>query len=152
MPNRGGAPNNRAMKTRVPRRTCSAAIVCFVSLTGYLALLGWDQHKTIGPDGYLHGPYETWQVEALCAVIAMAAAWAGWRGDGRAASVSATATITAAVSVDWATEPENDGLWSVGALMVLTVTYVGCRLFSLLGTWLRRQRAETVRRRHDSVP
>jgi hypothetical protein len=84
------------MRKRVrSRQAATAVVVCLVSVAGYLALLGWDQDKTIGADGYLHGPYEPWQVAALCAVVGVAAAWAGWRNDAVLGAVAATMTIAA---------------------------------------------------------
>lgn len=143
------ARDDLSMKRRIPHRTATTAVTFLASLTGYLALIGWDQRKTLGSDGYLHGPYETWQVGALCAVVALAAVWAGWRRGGRVASLSAAAAITAAFSVDAATDPENDGLWGVGAVTVLVATYLGCRLCTLIGAWLRRRRGQRDLRSRD---
>lgn len=128
------------------RRATTAAVVCLASLAGYLALLGWDQQKTLGSDGYLHGPYEPWQVVALCAVVGAAAAWAGWRRDRLVGSAAAAVTMTLAFSIDAATDRQNDGLWPIGAFVVLVATFVGFWLCATVGAWLRE------RRRHLSSP
>jgi hypothetical protein len=121
-------------------QAATATVVCFVSLTGYLALLGWDQKKTVGPDGYQHGPYDPWQVVALCVVVGVAAAWAGWRRDALVGAIAATMTMTAAFSIDAATDSENDGLWPVGACMVLVATFFGFWLCTNVGAWFREHR------------
>lgn len=93
-----------------------------------------------GSDGNLHGPYEPWQVVTLCAVVGAAAAWAGWRRAGLLGSAAATATMTVAFSLDAATERENDGLWPVGALMVLIATFFGSWICAIVGARLRERR------------
>jgi hypothetical protein len=111
----------------------TAVVVCLVSLIGYTALLGWDQKRTLGPDGYLHGPYEPWQVVALGTVVAIATGWAGWRRDGLIAASAATVTLTIVFSIDAATNHENDGLWPVGSFTVLVATFFGSWICTSVG-------------------
>jgi hypothetical protein len=101
------------------------AVVTVVTVIGYLTLLGWDQEKTLGADGYLHGPYEPWQVIALVAVLGVLAVWAGWRGRFGLGTVAATVVLTLVWSIDAATDSDSDGLWPVGAGMVFIGTAGG---------------------------
>jgi hypothetical protein len=54
----------------------TAAAAAVVTLGAYVSLLGWDQQRTTGADGHLHGPYEPWQVVVLVLVLAGVAVWA----------------------------------------------------------------------------
>src|SRR5258708_39472635 len=105
---------------KTPRRAVTAAVVGGVSVGGYLAFLGWDRHKTLGADGYLHGPYEAWQVVALVLLLAGVAGWSGWRHDQVVGSLIATATVTIAWSIDAATDRQNDGRGPVGRVLAAT--------------------------------
>jgi hypothetical protein len=123
------------------RRAVTAAVAGGVSAGGYLAFLGWDRHKTLGADGYLHGPYETWQVVALVLLLAGVAGWSGWRHDQVIGSLIATATVTIAWSIDAATDRENDGLWPVGSFLVAIGTLAGSLLVSGLAWRVTRHRS-----------
>lgn len=107
------------------RGASTAAAVALVTVTAYLALLGWDQQKTRGADGYLHGPYQPWQVGLLVGVLAAAAVWCGYRGQMWIGTVTATVTLTAAWSIDAATDAYDPDLWPIGALMIASSTFVG---------------------------
>jgi hypothetical protein len=116
------------------------AVVAVVTAAGYLSLLGSDQRKTLGADGYLHGPYAPWQVIALVAVLGVLAVWAGWCGRFALGTVAATVVLTTLFSIDAATDAENDGLWPVGALMVATGTAGGFLVVSALFDHVRAMR------------
>jgi hypothetical protein len=119
------------------------AVVTVVTITGYLSLLGWDRQKTVGTDGYAHGPYEPWPVIAFVGVLGVLAGWAGWRGRFGLGTAVATVVLTVLWSIDAATAPENDGLWPVGAGMVLIGTAGGFILVSALA-----DHVHTTRRAH----
>jgi hypothetical protein len=120
------------VRALIRRRVATVCVVGLLTLGGYLAFLGWDQHKSLGSDGYLHGPYQPWQVVALVIVMAGAAVWTGRRHDQALGTVVATAVVTIAWSVDAATDRENDGLWPIGALGVAVGTALGFLLVSNL--------------------
>ncbi|MFI7585709.1 hypothetical protein ACIB24_01390 [Spongisporangium articulatum] len=106
------------------RSAVAFTISAATTLAAYLALLGWDQEKETGPDGYLHGPYAAWQVAAMALTVGVIA-WLGGRYNRIPSSVSAaTITLTVAWSIDAATDVEDDGLWPLGATMVA----FGCAL------------------------
>lgn len=118
----------------------TAVVVAVTSLAAYLLLLGWDQQKTLGADGYLHGPYEAWQVAALVVVLAVGAAWSGWRHHSVVGASVAATTLTAIWSTDAATDSENDGLWPVGALLVAIATMGGFLLVAAIASRVARSR------------
>ena len=132
---RTGVSHDLHVHSRVGPRLLTAAIVALLTLGAFFAFLAWDRHKTRGSDGYLHGPYEPWQVIAVVVVIAGAAVWAGRRGNWVTGTVVATVAMTVAWSVNAATDPDNDGLWPVGALLVCLGTLLG---FFLVSTMVAR--------------
>jgi hypothetical protein len=123
------SPARAGAGARSPRAWVTAAGSSLVTLGGYVGFLAWDQAKGLGADGYQHGPYQPWQVWAVCVVVALAAAWAGLRRQPITGAFAATITMTVAWSVDAATDGEDDGLWPVGAFLVALATLAG---FSLL--------------------
>jgi hypothetical protein len=122
------------------RRAVTAAVAGGVSAGGYLAFLAWDQHQAPGADGYLHGPYETWQVVAFVLLLAGVAGWSGWRHHQVTGSLIATAAVTIAWSADAATDRGNDGLWPVGSFLVAIGTLAGSLLVSGLAWRVTRHR------------
>ena len=116
-------------------------VVCVVTVVAYLALLGWDQQKTLGADGYQHGPYEAWQVVATVGVLGVLAAWCGWRGRVLMGSGVGAAVFTVVWSVDAATNSESDGLWPVGAALVAVGTGGGFLLVAALTNRARGSRS-----------
>ena len=105
----------------------TAVLVGAATLANYLGWLGWDQTKYRGPDGYLHGPYESWQFVGLALGLAVIAAMAGWRHRPWEAVVSATVVMMLCFAVAGAMDPRNDGLFVVGAFVAAghTFTLVG---------------------------
>jgi hypothetical protein len=106
-----------------------ASLTALVTLAGYLALLGWDQD----------GLYQSWQVVLLVILLAALAAWAAARNAMWSGTVAAAVVMTVAFGIDAETDVENDGLWPIGAAMVLVTTFGG---FVLVGTVV-----EAIRRR-----
>lgn len=109
---------------------------------GYGATLAWDQHYDVAPDGSLHGPYSVWQVLLFILVLAVAAAWAGRRQRVLMSVVVLTAVTTLLWSVDAATDPPatNDGLWPVGAALVVAGTALGSVMVAAIAYWVARRR------------
>ncbi len=105
-----------------------ALLVGLATLANYVGWLGWDQQRNVGWNQQ-PGPYETWQIVGLVAVLVVIAAVAGWRGRASAGAASATVVMTLCFAIDAASEPAqyNDGLWPVGALLVAGGTFVGVK-------------------------
>ncbi|MFI2754907.1 hypothetical protein ACGIF2_15865 [Cellulomonas sp. P22] len=131
------APAARASRGR------TALLTGAVTAVAYLALLGWDQVKTVTPDGSATGPYEAWQVVVLVLVLAGTAAVAGWHRRTWVATLTMTVVLTLCWSYDAATDPAdlNDGLWPVGALLVLIGTFVGAAVVAGVAAAVARRRA-----------
>lgn len=134
---RPSTPSARAGRAR------TAIVTGVVTLVAYVALLGWDQAKTVSADGTTTGPYESWQVVALVLVLGATAALAGWRRRTWVATVTMTLVLTLCWSFDAATDPAdlNDGLWPVGALLVLIGTFAGAAVVAGIAAAVSRRRA-----------
>lgn len=123
------------------------AVVAAVTAGGYLLLLGWGRKKTLGADGYLHGPYEPGRVVALVAVLGVLAGWAGWRGRILLGTLVATAVATVLWSIDAANDTQSEGLWPVGTVLVMTCTACGSLAVSSSANHLRALRTAHHARR-----
>lgn len=99
---------------------------------GWWALLGWDTKKTRGSDGYLHGPYETWQVIALVIVLGLLAVWLGHKESLIAGPVTAAIMLAVCFGVSAQFDPEHDGLWVAGALSLAIGSFAGISLVALI--------------------
>ncbi|WP_405059190.1 hypothetical protein OG474_41585 [Kribbella sp. NBC_01505] len=123
-----------AGKTRTPAGTAVWALAAIVAAAAvYLALLGWHAEKTLDPaTGNETGPYEAWQVIVLAVVIAILAAIIGSASRAPLAIVTIPLTLTLTFAVDAATASDADGLWAVGALLVLIGSAAGVAVVSLL--------------------
>ncbi|MEN3614594.1 hypothetical protein AAH979_34280 [Plantactinospora sp. ZYX-F-223] len=120
-------------------------IVGLAGLTAlaYWAFLGWDQQKETDPvTGAQTGPYSAWQVLGLGVVLALLVFETGRRGRPWLAGIAVSAVLTVAFSVDAATDPDGDGLWVVGAVLVALGSALGTGLVAALGAYAgRRSRA-----------
>lgn len=115
------------------------------TLIAYMAWLGWDQRKELGADGYLHGPYQWWQVAGLAITVIVVAAIGGRLGYSVIAVFVISGVLTLAVSIDAATDLENDGLWPIGSIQVAIGSFVGVYLVSSAAEfWTRRRAAEVI--------
>ena len=143
-------PNNEHMpRTRI--RILSSAVVggamALSTLIAYAAWLGWDQTKELGADGYLHGPYQWWQVAGLALMVLALAATGERLGHPVISAVMITAALTLAWSVDAATDPgmENDGLWPIGSVVIAVSSFAGVLLLSsAVKVWFRRRDAAVI--------
>ncbi|KMS74788.1 hypothetical protein ACM01_12760 [Streptomyces viridochromogenes] len=91
-----------------------------VSLAGWAAWLGWDQHRDVQPDGSTTGPYEAWQVIGLVLTLLVPVSWAAWRHV-TGAVLGTTAGLTVAACYDWS--DDASGLYGVGVGMVMLGTF-----------------------------
>lgn len=113
-----------------------------VTLVAYLALLGWDQSKTLDPVTQNEtGPYEAWQVIALVVVLAAAAFLAGRAGRFVPAVVTIPVVLTLAFAVDAATDADVDGLWPIGAALVALGSAAGVALVAAIGQRSRQRQS-----------
>ncbi len=111
-----------------------------VTLIAYLALLGWDQSKTLDPVTQNEtGPYEAWQVIALVVVLGAAAFLAGRAGRLAPALVTIPVVLTLAFAVDAATDKNADGLWPIGAALVALGSAMGVALVAAIGQRSRQR-------------
>ncbi|WP_217206618.1 hypothetical protein [Streptomyces sp. AC550_RSS872] len=90
-----------------------------LSLAGWAAWLGWDQHRDVQPDGTTTGPYEAWQVVGLVLTLLVPVSWAAWR-HATGAVLGTTAGLTVAACYDWS--DDASGLYGVGVGMVMLGT------------------------------
>jgi hypothetical protein len=107
---------------------------------GYFCWLGWHRPKQLQPDGRLTGPHSAWQVMGLVltlAVITLAVTW--WSKTAWIAPVMTTVATTAYFSADAATSSDNDGLWPIGAALVLIGTALGVGCVSLIMRMAQRR-------------
>lgn len=117
-----------------------AAGLTAVTVVAYLALLGWDQAKTLDPATQNEtGPYDAWQVVALVVALAGAAFIAGRAGRFLAALVAIPVTLTLAFAVDAATDATADGLWPIGAALVALGSAAGVALVAAVGQRFRQR-------------
>ncbi|MFY1692578.1 hypothetical protein [Plantactinospora sp. WMMB782] len=117
-------------------------IVGLAALTAlaWFAFLGWDQQKETDPvTGAQTGPYSAWQVVGLGLVLALLVFETGRRGRPWLAGVVVPAVLTVAFSVDAATDPDADGLWVVGAVLVALGSALGAGLVAALGAYAGRR-------------
>ncbi|MYU09019.1 hypothetical protein GTY81_35165 [Streptomyces sp. SID8366] len=83
----------------------------------WAAWLGWDQHKDVGPDGTVSGPYEVWQVAGLVLSLLVVVCWAALRRHTVATVAGTTIGLTLAAWYDWS--DDSSGLFAVGVAMVM---------------------------------
>lgn len=117
------------------RSTLVLVGVVGATVAAELAWLPATAHKTVGPDGELHGPWTESQVGGLVLTLLVIAVLgtllmptvrgaAGWL-----LPLYVAAALTAALTVTWsavaAADPDGDGLWPVGALLLLVGSALG---------------------------
>ena len=136
-------PGGSAGTTRPLVRSLLAglAVVAAVALV-YAAFLGWDRERDVdAATGATTGPYGTAQVLACGLAFLLVVALGAVRAPG-ASAVAGVLTFTLLWSLDAATRPDADGLWPIGAVMVLIGTSTGAVLAVALGPalvrWSRR--------------
>ncbi|WP_422769239.1 hypothetical protein ACN28C_20975 [Plantactinospora sp. WMMC1484] len=129
-----------AQSTRTRQTPLWFAGLAGLTALAYWAFLGWDQQKETDPvTGAETGPYQAWQVIGLGVVLALLVFEAGRRGRPWLAGTVVPVVLTAAFSVDAATSPNSDGLWVIGAVLVLLGSALGTGVVAGLGAALGRR-------------
>lgn len=118
--------------TSVWRVCLWGAIAAVGTVAAYLVFLPWDSQKRLGPDGYLHGPYSANQVIGLVVALLVIGVVTGWFSDWFAPWV-VPPVLTLVWSIDAMNDVENDGLWPIGAAMVLVGTTAATLVLVLVG-------------------
>ncbi|MEV7966961.1 hypothetical protein AB0O34_13390 [Sphaerisporangium sp. NPDC088356] len=113
-------------------------LLAVATLVNYLAWLGWDQERDVGPDGGVSGPYQAWQVAGLVIVLAVLAVTAGWRGHPVIGTLAIGGVMWASWTVDAATS-DDSGLWAVGALMLFPAVFCGVGLVAWFAASRKRR-------------
>jgi uncharacterized membrane protein YfcA len=109
-----------------------AASLVVATAATYAALLSWDTHKTIDPStGTLTGPYSAWQV-IVCGLVLVALGAMAVRRGHRGLVFVIPGVFTLCWSVQAALDPNDDGLWPIGADLVLLGTCAGAGLLCAL--------------------
>ena|SRR5579884_4074339 len=121
-------------------RTIVAVAIALGALVvgAWTVLLGWDVHKHLNAAGTLSGPYEPWQVLVL-GVLILAAVLAAARSGYWPSILVVPVVLTACFSYAGATDPQGDGLWPVGALMLLALSGGATAAVAGWGARLRRK-------------
>jgi uncharacterized integral membrane protein len=125
------------------QRVIVAVVVAMMTTGGYLSLLGWHQ---------LQG-YDRSKATYLVLLLALLAAWSGWRRPYVVGSLVLTSTLVVLWSVDAATNASDGAnLWPIGAVMLASTTAAGAFLISWL-VWMIRtaQVRRTIDRLHSAV-
>lgn len=128
---------------RTRHRIAAAALLAGV-VAGYLAFLGWDQHRDVDEAGTESGPYQAWQVVGYGAVLAGLAFAAGRRGHPWVATVVIPVAVTGCFAVDAATDADADGLWVIGAALLAIGAAAGTAAVAAIGAFLRPRRSRSA--------
>jgi hypothetical protein len=118
------------------------AVAAVCTIAAYLIFLPWGAQKELGADGYLHGPYETNQVIGLVVSLLAIGAVTGWFSAWIAPWV-VPPVLTLMWSLDAINDVENDGLWPLGATMVLVGTSATTLVLVLVGKNFASRRAQS---------
>lgn len=112
----------------------ASVVVALLTVVIYAAWLGWDQDYDVDPvTGAQSGPYQPWQVIGVVLCLGAVAFTAGWAGRRWACLSAMPAAFALCVIVDGATDPNQDGLFVVGAGLSFGVVWVGAAAASHLG-------------------
>ncbi|MBO2449205.1 hypothetical protein J4573_19025 [Actinomadura barringtoniae] len=124
------------------KRLVTLLLTFAAAVANYAAWLGWDQKRTVHPDGSETGPYEAWQVIGLVIVLLVGGAYAAWRWYPAMVVIGVTAGLTLAVSYDWS--DDDTGLWAVGATMVCVGTLMASSFVAAIVTMVRQVQRPAV--------
>lgn len=103
---------------------------------GYFALFSWD-HERKYPYGETSGPYGTWQIALLLAILLPLVVTAARRSMPVLATVLISTTLTFWFAQDWA-QTDDSGLYAVGVIMLAVGSLVGVGFVAALArSWQR---------------
>lgn len=113
-----------------------AAVVALAVAVIYMGFLGLDRAKDVDPiTGVVTGPYSPGQVIACGLAYLFVVAVGGTRSP-VVAGVVAPLTFTLLWSITAATDPLDQGLWPIGAVLVGIGTAAGAALAAAVGAAL----------------
>jgi hypothetical protein len=119
----------------------SAAVAAAATVAAYLVFLPWGAKKTLGPDGYLHGPYTTAEVVGLIVALLAIGIAVGWFGSWQALWVMPPVlTLVWVLQAVSDQQSDNDGLWIIGAGLVLVGSGLVTLVVVLVGSAIHRHR------------
>lgn len=127
------------MAQTIMGRSISILLTPIATIGSYFFWLGWHTPKHVQPNGRLTGPYEIQQVLGFIltlTTIAIVITW--WSKTAWITSIMMTAATTAYFSVEGATDVNSDGLWPVGAMLVMIGTALGVSVVSVITTAMRK--------------
>lgn len=114
-------------------RTLKATVMLVAaSSLNYWGWLGWDRYKDLQPNGGETGPWQAWQIIGCVVVLTAIVAYAARLGHPRLAVAVTTLTTTLSFSITGMTDPYNDGLWGVGAVLILLACLIWTGLVTLV--------------------
>lgn len=115
----------------VPRHLAWIVGLAVVAAIAWFAWMGWDNEYWYDDAGNAQGPYETWQVVgcALTFVVGCVLGAALWRPLGPMAVMPLAFTVAWVVT---AAGTDDQGLWPVGAVLVLAGTLLGSGLIGII--------------------
>ena len=116
-----------------------------VAVLAHLLWLGWHTPKELDPATLEEsGPYEPWQVVAVVLTLAVVVAVGAWLRRPLAVVAGTVVGTTGSLAADWATAPDADGLWVVGAGLVAVGSAVGASALAA-AVLVLRHRADSRR-------
>ena len=120
------------------------AVAAVGTMAAYLIFLPWGAQKEPGPDGYLHGPYEASQVIGLVVALLLIGVVTGWFS-GWLAPWAVPPVLTLMWSLNAMNDIESDdGLWLVGAVMVLVGATAATLVLVLVGRYVTSHRTQAT--------
>ena len=111
-----------------------------VAVLAHLLWLGWHTPKELDPATLEEsGPYEPWQVVAVVLTLGVVVALGAWFRRPLAVVAGTVLGITGSLAADWATAPDADGLWIIGAGLVAVGSAVGASALAAVVLVLRQR-------------
>ncbi|MGH3913108.1 MAG: hypothetical protein ACRDTC_06820 [Pseudonocardiaceae bacterium] len=102
------------------------AVLAVATAASYLVWTAWNRYREFDAQGSAESPYEPWQASGLMLVliVGVLAGVAGWRRCAWAAVLVIPTVLTLCISIIGATDPDGDGLWVIGAMLVMISSFL----------------------------